>query len=226
MGCRPRDSQRRRPAVGWFADAKVQVFQRNRPAAGQTVRWKPGRASKSPIVALPAQSTVTTGRDGIATVRLQAHDFYSGTPVCDPVTKKNLTDFPLDRYYGNPVNGEIDNPDRYLSGGIEQACIAVRVLHEFPQDEMPDVPSFNRDIKPLFAYQTRYFPWLHVRDNGTTFDRFLDIDNRADVSRIVNEIIDRLELDENDPHKMPRSRDFPFGGADLIRKWKETGMSP
>ena len=190
------------------ADARVQVFRRNRPAAGQSVRWKKGRATKSPIVALPAQDTVTTDSDGIAIVSLQAHDFRSGTPVFDPVTETNLTDFPLDRYYGNPVKCEIDNPDRYLSGGVEQASIAVRVLHEFRPEDIPDAPSFERDIKPLFAYQTRYFPWLHVRDNGTDFQRFLDLDNIGDVRDKVDEILIRLELDANDPRKMPRSRDF------------------
>lgn len=212
------------PSAG-SADARVQVFRRNRPAADQTVRWQEGRTTKSPKVVSPAPTTAKTDAAGIATVRLQAHDFQSGTPVLDPVTNTQLTDFPLDRYYGNPILCEIDNPDRYLSGGIEQAKIAVRVLHEFPSHKTPTIPSFARDIKPLFAYHTRYYPWLHVQDDGTAFNQFLDIDDYDDFRNNVDGIIDRLELGEDDPHKMPVSRDFPFGGADLIRKWKNTGMS-
>ena len=57
-------------------------------------------------------------------------------------------------------------------------------------------------------------------------DRFLDLDNLNDFCDSVDLILHRLELDQDERHKMPRTRDFPFGGIDLIRRWKNTGMSP
>ena len=128
---------------GGSALVRVRVFQRNRPAAFQTVRtYVPESNNRSPIVDSFAFPTATTGADGVATATLQARDFSIGTPVYDPVTDTYLTVFPFDRYYGNPVVAEIDNPDRALSGSVEQAKIAVRVLHEVRPDDI-ECPSFE-----------------------------------------------------------------------------------
>jgi hypothetical protein len=212
---------------GGATQIRVRVFRRNRPAPGQTVRWiLPESNDRSPIVDWFVEASGTTDADGIATGTLQAHDFYSGQPVYDPVTQQDLTEFPFDRFYGNRVVAEIDNPDRRLSGLVEQVSIAVRVLHEIRPDAIPDQPSFERHVRPLFSCQTRYFPWLHVIDTGSDFTRFLDLDSYQQFRRSVDGILQRLRLEERDPHKMPRSRDFPFGGVELIQKWKDTGMQP
>jgi hypothetical protein len=179
------------------------------------VRWnKAVSGGRSPVVASFAEVFSTTDATGEATVKLVANrlDTRAGQP--------------LDRYYGNRVVAEIDNPARVLSARVEQVKIAVRVLHAYRASDLPSVPSFKRDIRPLFSCQTRYYPWLHVRAKESTFERFFDVDDYADFSEHVDEILDRLDRDANDPYKMPRSRDFPIGGADLIRKWKETGKSP
>jgi hypothetical protein len=37
----------------------------------------------------------------------------------------------------------------------------------------------------------------------------------------IDNILGRLSRKDNDWRKMPRSRDFPFNGIELIKKWRE-----
>jgi hypothetical protein len=199
---------------GGSTDVSVKVFRLNRPAEGQTVRWnEPKSNGRSPLVDRFAEATGRTDDKGVATVQLWAAGINNETKS-------------LDRFYGNRVVAEIDNPDHRCSNGIQQVKIAVRVLHKYRAGDLPDVPSFERDIRPLFSYHTRYYPWLHVQDNGKTFDRFLDLDDYKQFCDHIYEILRRLDLDPNDHDKMPRSRDFPLGGVELIRRWRDTGMAP
>jgi hypothetical protein len=54
---------------------------------------------------------------------------------------------------------------------------------------------------------------------------FLDLENYDQIrdGNTLKEIIRRLELDDDQHDKMPRSRDFPFGGLDLIKRWMDQG---
>jgi hypothetical protein len=212
---------------GGSIEIRVKAFRHNRPAAFQTVRClPPDDNGRSPVVNSFTAATAMTGADGVATLSVQSKDIRCTSPRHHRFSGEDLLHFPMDRFFGNPLIAQIDNPGRRFSGGVEQVKIAVRVLHEIRPADMPAVPSFERDIKSLFSYHTRYFPWLHVRDDGKAFDRFLDLDNLDDFCAYVDLILHRLELDQNERHKMPRTRDFPIGGIDLIRRWKDTGMSP
>jgi hypothetical protein len=94
-------------------------------------------------------------------------------------------------------------------------------------------------MKLLFNYYLRYFPWLHVE---YTYDenlpkpkfgyrQFLNLsliyregDDWRQLQRqiipTIDTIIDRLSKLDKDWRKMPRSRDFPHNGVELIKIWR------
>lgn len=101
----------------------------------------------------------------------------------------------------------------------------------------------------LLSYYSRYYPWLHAKYTYTdqrlpklVYSQFLKIkeylrflENSGDfmdnsdldhwdlvydaVSRI-NHLLDRLNKDDSDWGKMPRSRDFPYNGIQFLKMWK------
>jgi len=54
--------------------------------------------------------------------------------------------------------------------------------------------------------------------------RFLDISNYDSFSDHVAEVIRRLEMEDHELQKMPRSRDFPIGGIEVIKRWLSSGL--
>ena len=144
--------------------------------------------------------------------------------VFDPVTLLEADQLPWDRYYGSYVYLAIDNPLRRTNPPVEEIEIAVRVLHKVDADVVPSQPSFERDIRPLFSYHDRYYPWLHVREVAGRYVRFLDISDYDSFSDRAQEIIRRLEMEDHELQKMPRSRDFPVGGVEVIKRWHLSGM--
>ena len=54
--------------------------------------------------------------------------------------------------------------------------------------------------------------------------QFLNFENYDEVRNRITEIIRRLSLNDNEWNKMPRSRDFPIGGVQLIMRWLVEGM--
>ena len=67
--------------------------------------------------------------------------------------------------------------------------------------------------------------WLHAKkETSGKFSIRLDLGNRDDVKANIDKIIEYLEKDDGNKNKMPRSRDFPIRGIELIKQWQELGM--
>jgi hypothetical protein len=149
--------------------------------------------------------------------------------------------FPLDMDHANYLYLRIENPLRATKAKVtkkinndpletkdvevpvEEVQIAARVLHEIKPEKIKQV-SFKKHILPLFSYYIRYYPWLHTYEENGVFQRIFNIEDYDQVVTNIDNIITRLELNDDNPSKMPRSRDFPKGGKEAIKKWKETGM--
>jgi hypothetical protein len=209
---------------GSTAEVVARVYRRQRPVAGHPVRLRTQEVNRrSPIVARLEGAEASTDEAGRVTVTVRAVDLAAADGLLDPVTQQPYDQLPWDRYYGNYVYLSIDNPLRRTDPPVEEAEIAVRVVHSAP--EPTGAPSFERDVRPLFSYYVRYLPWLHTIQSGDRYTQFLDLADYESFSERAQEIIRRLELDDDRPEKMPRSRDFPAGGADAIKRWYDAGMS-
>jgi len=172
-----------------------------------------------------ADGTVFSDVNGRVRVAVQALNLQAAGGVYDPVTQLSLQQCPWDRNYGNYVYLHIDNPMRRANPPRETIELAVRVLHKVDAARLPSPVSFTQHVKPLFSYHVRFFPWLHVRNEPAGYVRFLDLANYDSFADNAQAIIGRLELPSDDPRKMPRSRDLPIGGLDVIRRWFAEGMA-
>lgn len=212
------------------ATVSAQVFYRNRPVAGHPVRlMTQPKNRKSPIVASLVGDELVTDGSGRVQATVQAADLTSMGNVPDPVTGAPATSLPWDRAYGNYVFLTIDNPLRHnpwREEATEVVELAVRVLHRVDPAQIPAQPSFERDVRPLFTYLMRYFPWLHAHEAGGRWVRLFDLDNVDQVRSRATAIVHRLSLPDEHPGKMPRSRDFPVGGVAVLQRWIDTGMRP
>jgi hypothetical protein len=118
-----------------------------------------------------------------------------------------------------------------------------------PSIEQLDKEMIEQTATKLLSYYSRYYPWLHAKYTYTdqrlpklVYSQFLKIkeylrflENSGDfmdnsdldhwdlvydaVSRI-NHLLDRLNKDDSDWGKMPRSRDFPYNGIQFLKMWK------
>jgi hypothetical protein len=189
---------------------------------------------RSPIVATWTSNSGESVSDanGLVKCTVQAINLENvHTELFDPVKNEYVKgELEWDRYYGNYIYIEIDNDLRkFQHTHVEQIEIPVRVLHTLEKPEV--IASKNRItftdyiFPKLLKYYVRYFPWIHTfqRANGT-YRQFLDLEDYDQVSNRILEIIRRLELENDEWDKMPRSRDFPIGGADLIKYWLLKGM--
>jgi hypothetical protein len=180
---------------------------------------------------------VRTNADGIVKATVQAIDLENlQEEIFDPVKKKHVKDLDWDRYYDNYVYMEIDNYFRkFQHRHVEQIEMAIRVLHDLGEPKsIPDEKiTFKDCIFPeLFRYYVRYFPWLHVYELEDKYNLRLDLaKNKAEskgdilgVADVIIDMLDRLKLDNDNWYKMPRSRDFPVGGVELLRYWKDKHM--
>ena len=139
--------------------------------------------------------------------------------IYDPVTsrrtpenKKYLEgDLPWDRYYGNFLSIELK--DSQLQP-IAELTTMVRIIHKINDNE---ISSF-KDIKKLFSYYMRYYPWLHIKIEDCNYEQFLDFNNTKGLRGLKPTILTRLILDDNDWFKMPRSRDFPKNGDKIVER--------
>jgi hypothetical protein len=153
-------------------------------------------------------------------------------------------DLPWDRYYGNYIFVKL----KVNTNIVMQQNIPVRVLHSVPIEKLKDdVTNLNKSViqdivSKLMRYYTRYFPWLHteyayVREKikpKKIYKQFLNIDDlnyltEEDVNHwhaihesvnMINHLLERLERDEGDWKKMPRSRDLPINGVEFLKLWK------
>jgi hypothetical protein len=212
-------------------DVRAQVFYKNRPLSGQKVRLRTSSYMDnpfSPIVAYFEEGELVTGDDGKIKATVRTVDLENSPVIYDPVTKHYLMGvLPWDRYYGNYVYLEIDNAlRRTYPDPIEQIQIPVRVLHTITPDVIKSTDiNFRHHIFPqLFKYYVRYFPWLHVIDNGNNYEQFLNLQDYDSVRSNIDEMINRLDMKDDELNKMPRSRDFPVDGVELLRLWREKGL--
>jgi hypothetical protein len=157
-------------------------------------------------------------------------------------------ELPWDRYYGNYVSIKLNSDEKY----DVQINIPVRVLHEVKTRFIESMDILTKEeiqdiVTKILSYYTRYYPWLHVRymyartanDNiiKPTYVQFLKIKEYLDFVSPrhihgwhsaqgaigkINHFLDRLERDEHDWRKMPRSRDFPINGTEFLKAWKSS----
>jgi hypothetical protein len=60
---------------------------------------------------------------------------------------------------------------------------------------------------------------LHIKFNNDRkkYERLVNLNLSREIP--IEDVIERLEKNVNDEKKMPRSRDFPIGGLELIKRW-------
>jgi hypothetical protein len=173
---------------------------------------------------------LTTDLDGKVAATVQAIDLENSPEVFDPIENKYIKgELAWDRYYGNYVYMEINNDLRkFQNRAVEQIEIPVRVLHVVKNPDYisaKDITFKNYIFPKLLKYYVRYFPWLHTLETADeTYRQFLNFENYDQVRNSITEIIRRLSLNDDDWNKMPRSRDFPIGGVELIMRWLGEGM--
>jgi hypothetical protein len=210
----------------------ARVYYQNRPVCGHIVRLiTQNNNGSSPVVARFKESELSTNHEGVVEATVEAINLEKSDEIYDPVTSSNLKGtLPWDRYYGNYVYIAIDNPMRQLQEShVESIEIPVRVLHEVKAESIsPGEISFKRDIYPkLLEYYVRYFPWIHVAEvKEDQYFRFLNLESYSShdgVNDNIDDIVDRLCREDNDWRKMPRSRDFPIGGIELMKRWQAEG---
>ena len=171
---------------------------------------------------------------------------YGIDPESEPpqMRVKISGDLPWDRYYGNYVYVKL----KVNINIVTQQNIPVRVLHAVPIEKLKDdVINLNKPViqdvvSNLMKYYIRYFPWLHTEyvyarektKPKKIYQQFLKIDDlnyltEEDVTHwhavhesvnMINHLLERLERDERDWKKMPRSRDFPINGVEFLKLWK------
>jgi hypothetical protein len=229
-------------ASGDTTEVIARVYQRNRPAYNCPVRLlvQPNgekffyrrRNRRSPIVAKwkEDQGQLISDLNGKVKATVEAIDLENSNEIFDPVNNKYVQgELDWDRYYGNYIYMEINNDlRRFQYRAVEQIEIPVRVLHVVKNlnSISPKEITFKDYIFPkLLKYYVRYFPWLHTFERADeTYVQFLNFENYDEVRNTITEIIRRLSLDNNEWNKMPRSRDFPIGGVELIVRWLVAGM--
>jgi hypothetical protein len=210
---------------GMTAEVIAKVYHKNRVIQGHKVRlFTEPQNPRSPLVVSFIETALNTDAEGKIKATLKAIDLMNANGVYDPIDRLMYDQLPTDRNYGNYVYLEIDNNLRRTRPAVEQIEIPVRVLPVVNPGLIPiEEISFSRHILPLFSYYIRYFPWLHVVESQNRYVQFLDLENVESFSRFTPTIIARLSKDEDDWEKMPRSRDFPLGGVEMIKRWQEAG---
>ena len=155
-------------------------------------------------------------------------------------------ELPWDRHYGNYLSLRIQSTER----PVIKMNFPARVLHRVQPQYLENIDNLDKEtvqdiLTKILGYYTRNYPWLHVqyryvRDNEDglikpAYNQFLRIKEYLDftvsdhihdwhsvqgsVSKI-NHFLDRLERDDSDWRKMPRSRDFPINGTEFLKIWK------
>jgi hypothetical protein len=155
-------------------------------------------------------------------------------------------ELPWDRHYGNYLSLRIQSTER----PVIKMNFPVRVLHRVQPQYLENIDNLDKEtiqdiLTKILGYYTRNYPWLHVqyryvKDNEDglikpAYNQFLRIKEYLDftssdhihdwhsvqgsVSKI-NHFLDRLDRDDSNWRKMPRSRDFPVNGTEFLKVWK------
>jgi hypothetical protein len=228
-----------------FADITARIYHLNKPAANCPVRlsvqpsaemlFLESRNESSPIVAIWKQtpgdiSQKFSDSDGRVVARVEAINLENlEEPIFDPVKNTNVKgELDWDRYYGNYVYMDIENESRLFQyEHKEQIEIAVRVLHVIEKNDYEySGATFDSFIFPkLLKFYVRYFPWLHTNETqNDMYMQFLNLEDYNSFSSKILEALRRLSLENDNWDKMPRSRDFPLGGVELLTFWLTKGM--
>jgi hypothetical protein len=154
-------------------------------------------------------------------------------------------ELPWDRYYGNYLSLRIQSNEK----PIIKVNIPVRVLHRVDSTYLKNINDLDKEtiqdiLIKILSYYTRNYPWLHVQymyvkdDDGrakAVYNQFLRLKEYLDFMSKdhihdwhsvqesitkINYFLDRLERDDNDWKKMPRSRDFPINATEFMKAWK------
>jgi len=150
--------------------------------------------------------------DGNFETNIITRNLENSKEITDPVTKEKVSgDLPWDRYYGN----ELIIKFKDIQQQSNQLTLLVRVIHKLDLNKNPTYA----DIQKIFSYYSRYFPWLHVRIDNCTYKQFLNLGDRRDLLSLKENILVRLFLQEDEWYFMPRSRDLPKYGKEIIKKF-------
>jgi hypothetical protein len=154
-------------------------------------------------------------------------------------------ELPWDRYYGNYLSLRIQSNEKPTI----KVNIPVRVLHRVDPTYLENINGLDKEtiqdiLIKILSYYTRNYPWLHVQymyvkdEDGrvkAVYDQFLRLKEYLDFTsrdhihdwhsvqesiKKINYFLDRLERDDNDWKKMPRSRDFPVNATEFMKAWK------
>jgi hypothetical protein len=202
-------------------DINVTIFYNHQlcPDGTEIDLVSPKEDSLSPIVTWFTKESDNTA-NGRLTATIQTRNLEDSEEVRDPLSdlenKMIRGNLPWDRYYGNKLTLTIKGGDDYLFS--RKINIPVRVLHVVDEKKIPASINFARDIMPLFSYYLRYYPWLHIDVQSCRYNQFLNLGDPGSIAESIAEILQRLKLDDNDWHKMPRSRDFPLDGIKLLER--------
>jgi hypothetical protein len=169
----------------------------------------------SPLVAWFEKEEIESN-EGEFHAKIVSRNLENSDKIYDPVTEDDLDgDLPWDRYYGNELVVKFKNVEEKSS----DLQLMVRVIHTFEENK---APTFE-DIKNLFSYYMRYFPWIHVRIEDCNYLQFFNFSDGNDLknrlTRFKKRMEIRLDLNDHDWYKMPRSRDFPKNGDIAIQKF-------
>jgi hypothetical protein len=156
-------------------------------------------------------------------------------------------ELPWDRYYGNYLSLKIESKEKpVIKLNIPVRVLHSVKSEDIENIDDLDKEKIQDIVIKMLSYYTRYYPWLHVeysyakdnKDDGRikpVYNQFLRIKEHLDfISRDhihdwhsvqggvsnINHFLERLERDDNDWRKMPRSRDFPINGVEFLKTWK------
>jgi hypothetical protein len=156
-------------------------------------------------------------------------------------------ELPWDRYYGNYLSLKIDSKEKPTI----KLNIPVRVLHSVKPIYVESIDGLKKEkiqdlVTKMLSYYARYYPWLHVEyryvkdkkgNPKLVYLQFLKIKEHLDfraredlhdwhscqeIIEKINHFLERLEKDDSDWKKMPRSRDFPHDGIKFLKAWKSS----
>jgi hypothetical protein len=170
-------------------------------------------------------------------------------PDTKEIRVKLSGDLPWDRYYGNYVYVKLkdrENDKLIIKYNIPVRVLHSIDLKKAKEELLDDLnrEGIQEVVTKMLNYYTRYYPWLHVEyryrvsltnpprlvyNQFLKITEFLNFIEEEDLNHWhivehtitkINHFLERLEKDDHDWKKMPRSRDFPFNGVDFFKMWK------
>jgi hypothetical protein len=212
---------------GEVKEISARVYYKNKPKDGHKVYLMNDRVCdiSSPIVVRFTEKELYTQNGGKINATINALDIENlPSVVYDPVDDKYFGTnsknkmLPWNRYYGNYIYLKIKKEENDTDY-IQEIKLPVRVLHSIKEYNKIPRDYIEESVLSLFQYYNRYYPWLHIKFNNDRkkYERLVNLNLSREIP--IEDVIERLEKNVNDEKKMPRSRDFPIGGLELIKRW-------